>query len=186
MENQYSAVMIVSIAEVIAIGRRNAVDQEVKQLGKKPRDHRNYHRTQMQREMVLQKLKEKGCRITKQRLILLDIILEEECSCCKEIFYRAVEIDNRIGTATVYRMINTLEEIGAISRKNMYKIACGAECEVENVCTVEFNDDTLCHLSANKWNTVIHAGLSACGYMNGQEIRSVIVKQSVVRKVKRE
>jgi len=177
MENQYSAVMIVSIAEVIVIGRRNRVEQEVKQLRKKPHDHRNYHRTQMQKEMVLQKLKEKGCRITKQRLVLLNIILEEECSCCKEIFYRAVEIDNRIGVATVYRMINALEEIGAISRKNMYKITCGAECEVENVCTVEFDDDTICHLSANKWNTVIHAGLSACGYINGQEIRSVIVKQ---------
>lgn len=60
MVNQYSAVMIVSIAEAIVIGRRNAVDQEEKQLGKKPRDHRNYHRTQMQREMVLQKLKEKA------------------------------------------------------------------------------------------------------------------------------
>ncbi len=177
MENQYNVVTIASIAEVIATGRRNALEQEVKKPGKKPRDYRNYHRTQMQKEMVLQKLKEKGCRITKQRLTLLDIILEEECSCCKEIFYRAVEKDNRIGTATVYRMINTLEEIGAISRKNMYKIACGAECEMENVCTVEFDDDTVCHLSANKWNTVIHAGLSACGYMNGQEIRSVVVKQ---------
>ena len=26
-------------------------------------------------------------------------------------------------------MIKTLEEIGAISRKNMYKIACGSSCE---------------------------------------------------------
>lgn len=83
----------------------------------------SYHRTQMQKEMIVQKLKEKGCRITKQRLMLLDIILGEECSCCKEIFYKASRIDGKIGTATVYRMINTLEEIGAISRKNMYKIA---------------------------------------------------------------
>ena len=37
----------------------------------------------MQREMIIQKLKESGCRITKQRLMLLDIILEEDCSCCK-------------------------------------------------------------------------------------------------------
>ena len=27
------------------------------------------------------------------------------------------------GVATVYRMVNLLEEIGAISRKNMYKVA---------------------------------------------------------------
>ena len=62
------------------------------------------------------------CRITKQRLILLDVILEGECGSCKEIYYRASKIDRSIGTATVYRMINTLEEIGAIDRKNMYRV----------------------------------------------------------------
>ena len=81
-------------------------------------------KTKMQKEAVIARLKEQGCRITKQRLMLLDIILEEECSCCKEIFYRASQRDAGIGTATVYRMVNTLEEIGAISRKNMYKISC--------------------------------------------------------------
>ena len=82
-----------------------------------------YSRTDMQKDAIIQKLKENGGRITKQRLILLDIILGEDCSCCKEIYYKAVKIDNRIGVATVYRMINTLEEIGAINRRNMYKIA---------------------------------------------------------------
>lgn len=37
------------------------------------------------KEAIVQKLKASGCRITKQRLMLLDIILEENCSCCKEI-----------------------------------------------------------------------------------------------------
>ena len=37
--------------------------------------------------------------------------------------------DSRIGVATVYRMINALEEIGAISRKNMYKVECTENCE---------------------------------------------------------
>lgn len=83
----------------------------------------------MKKEMVLQRLKENGCRITKQRKILLDIILQEECASCKEIYYRAVAIDSSIGTATVYRMVNVLEEIGAISRKNMYRISCGMNCD---------------------------------------------------------
>lgn len=80
-------------------------------------DSQNYLRTEMQREIVIDRLKERGCRITKQRLILLDIILNEDCSCCKEIYYQASKIEPSIGTATVYRMVNTLEEIGAISRK---------------------------------------------------------------------
>ena len=75
-----------------------------------------------QKEVIVGKLKDSGCRITKQRMVLLDIILNENCSSCKEIYYKASRIDSRIGTATVYRMINTLEEIGAINRRNMYKI----------------------------------------------------------------
>ena len=78
---------------------------------------------EMQKELVLQKLKEKGCRITKQRRMLLDVILQEECASCKEIYYKAQKEDGTIGTATVYRMMNLLEEIGAISRKNMYRIS---------------------------------------------------------------
>lgn len=149
--------------------------KEKKDSLKKSHDTERYQRTQMQKEIVIQQLKERGCRITKQRLLLLDIILEENCSCCKEIYYRAVKKDEGIGTATVYRMINILEEIGAISRKNMYKIACGNECNTENACTVELDDDTVYHFSAQKWNTVIRAGLKACGYMKEQEIRSVMV-----------
>ncbi len=76
----------------------------------------------MQKETIIKKLKEHGCRITKQRQILLDIILEDDCSCCKEIYYKALQQDGTIGTATVYRMINTLEEVGVISRRNMYRI----------------------------------------------------------------
>ena len=74
------------------------------------------------KDIIISRLKQQGCRITKQRLMLLDVILEEDCSSCKEIYYRASKIDRSIGTATVYRMINTLEEIGAIDRKNMYRV----------------------------------------------------------------
>lgn len=73
------------------------------------------------KELVIQKLKANGCRITKQRMELLDIILENKCSSCKEIFYRASKLDDGIGIATVYRMVNALEEIGVISRKIVYE-----------------------------------------------------------------
>ena len=76
----------------------------------------------MAKEVIIQKMKDSGCRITKQRMILLDIILEEDCSCCKEIYFKESKKDSKIGVATVYRMINSLEEIGVISRKNMFKV----------------------------------------------------------------
>ena len=56
---------------------------------------------QEQKQIIIERLKEDGCRITKQRLMLLDIILEDECSSCKEIYYRASKKDPSIGTATV-------------------------------------------------------------------------------------
>ncbi len=99
----------------------------------------------------LNRLRQRGCRITKQRMLLLDIILEEECSSCKEIYYKASKIDSSIGSATVYRMINMLEEIGAINRRNMYKVSC-TECEEamdelpggtsRSACTIEFDDNS--------------------------------------------
>ena len=122
---------------------------------------RNYHRTQMKRELIIQKLREQGCRITRQRRILLDIILEEECSCCKEIYYKA--------------LVNTLESIGAISRKNFYKIACGEECFKDQGCTVELSDHTICRLSGEMWMDVMKSGLKAKGYIQNQDIENVIV-----------
>ena len=72
--------------------------------------------TTQTRDKIIKMLKD---RMTKQRRILLDIILEDNCSSCKEIYYRASKKDKSIGTATVYRMLNALEEIGAVTRKNI-------------------------------------------------------------------
>lgn len=132
-----------------------------------------YHRTVMQKEMVLQRLREQGCRITKQRETLLDVILREECASCKEIYHKASMLDDGIGFATVYRMINLLEDIGAISRKNMYKISCDMcdiECSKEKGCVIELDDNTVCHLSAMDWYQVISEGLKACGFADSQRV----------------
>ena len=158
MENPFSAVAIAATAEVIVDTKEQV----------------SYQTTKMQREIILTKLKEKGCRITKQRLRLIDIILQYECSSCKEIFYRALEEDDKLGVATVYRMVNLLEEIGAISRKNMYKVAYSENCMMENACTIELEDNTVIELNEEKWNQIIRTGLAACGITaDGQKVRSI-------------
>ena len=136
----------------------------------------NYHRTRMQKEVVLQRLKENGCRIKKQREILLDIILQEECASCKEIYYKAATLDSSIGAATVYRMVNLLEEIGAISRKNMYRVSCGMDCNKENACVIELDDQTIYRLSSSEWYKVISEGLRCLGYVDTQKVASVVVE----------
>lgn len=137
----------------------------------------DFHNTRMQKELVLQKLREKGCRITKQRRMLLDLILQEEFTSCKEIYYKVKKEDDRIGAATVYRMINLLEEIGAISRKNMYKISCCMDCDRENACVIELDDHTVLRLSAQCLFRVILEGLKACGYADQQCIASIELEQ---------
>ena len=137
-------------------------------------DNTNFHRTEMKKEIIIEKLREQGCRITKQRELLLNVIMQEECASCKEIYYKASSLDKKIGTATVYRMINLLEEIGAISRKNMYKISCSMDCNKQNACIIELDDDTVCQLSAQNWYKVISEGLKACGYVEEQKVVSVM------------
>lgn len=133
----------------------------------------SYERTQMQKEIIIQKLKDRGGRLTRQRLMLLDIILEAECSSCKEIYYKAVNRNERIGLSTVYRLVNILEEIGAISRKNMYKVTCCEQREPEDEFTVEFDDGTTAQLSSESWDQIVCAGLEEYGYMKGRKLRSV-------------
>jgi len=130
----------------------------------------------MQKDEIIKLLREQGCRITKQRRILLDIILEEECHCCKEIYYKAVKQDKTIGTATVYRMINTLEDIGAISRNTMYKIACEEDCEVAGECKIELSDGSTLEFSGEQWNQIVETGLKKCGYTSSQRVTNVLLE----------
>ena len=132
-------------------------------------NHEAYQRTQMQKDMILERLREQGCRITRQRQLILDIILEEECSCCKEIYYKVQEKDRNIGPATIYRMVNMLEKIGAISRKNMYRISgCETCCQ----------DDTVCKLPSEVWKQVVREGLKNMGYIGDQDIESIEMTMS--------
>lgn len=111
MENPFSAVAIAATAEVIV-----DIKEQV-----------SYQTTKMQREIILTKLKEKGCRITKQRLRLIDIILQNECSSCKEIFYRALEEDDKLGSK------KHLDTIVATKKLQIEGMSC-ANCQnrIEN------------------------------------------------------
>lgn len=138
----------------------------------------NYHRTKMQKELVWQKLRENGFRITRQRQLLLDIILQEDCASCKEIYYKALLKDSGIGAATVYRMVNILEDIGAISRKNMYHISMGINenDKAYNECVIMFDDNTSCRLSMEEWYRILSEGLKNNGYLKTQKITGIVVE----------
>ena len=130
-----------------------------------------YQRSNMQRSAIMNRLRQAGCRITKQRKIILDIILQEECTCCKEIYFLASKRDPNIGMATIYRMINLLEEIGALKRKRAYRI-CNEESPV-HICSVKLDDYTSIRLDGEKLRQVIEKGRESFGYLHDRRVRSI-------------
>ena len=173
--------------------------EEIGYRNKLTKAEENYQRTKMQEDIIFQKLKDMGCRVTKQRRILLNVILQEECASCKEIYYKARKEEPRIGAATVYRMINLLEEIGAISRNNMYTIpraalagtgwgkcpSGGAVCVGSGkkiACVIELDDHTSCCLSAEECCLVVTKGLKACGYIQCQQVTNILLPASLEMK----
>jgi len=135
-------------------------------------------RIQMQREHILQKLKEQGYRVTKQRIVVIDIILENKYDSVKEIIYQASKGNRNIGSATIYRTLNMLEEIGAIHRRNVYQFSDMGNDE-NGVLVVLENGEEI-HLNAEEWNEVMQKGMEACGYLKGKRIISVEQKNPVL------
>lgn len=68
-------------------------------------------------EAVIRQLKENGYRITPQRRLLIQLILENECVSCKELYFAAKEREQKVGMATVYRMVQLLEDMGFIHKE---------------------------------------------------------------------
>ena len=139
-----------------------------------------------QKLVIMEALREQGFRITKQRKIVIDIILENNCSCCKEIYYQANKMDSKIGIATVYRMVKTLEDIGAIDKKNQYKVCVENKventledeiyCACEKGCMVILKNHKKIRLNSAEFNQALKAGLDIIGFANEEEIDSIELK----------
>lgn len=76
----------------------------------------------MSNEQIITALRDKGMRITKQREIVASVIAENDGASCKDICCIVKKHDRSIGTATVYRMIKALEDIGVVERIDMIKL----------------------------------------------------------------
>ena len=143
---------------------------------KEKQDNRQFMKNTGRRERILTELKRNGFRITSQRRLLVDIILSDECSCCKEIYYKAVREDPSIGIATVYRMVTTLEEIGAIDRKNLYRISCEENCEFQEGCILVLKNKEKVTLSMEDFREAVNEVLRRKGYREENDVEAVIWK----------
>lgn len=131
----------------------------------------------LQKSAILKQLRQKGCRITKQRELLIDVILQKNCSCCKEIYYYAAKKDQNIGMATIYRMMNVLEEIGALEWKNGYRI-CYREFVPMDSFVIEMEDSSLLKLDSQSLSQVLEKGMTACGYLKNRKVKQIMIKST--------
>lgn len=134
----------------------------------------------LDKDDILGRLKDNGLRLTAQRRLIVDIIVSEEYSCCKEVYFLAHKRDSSIGVATVYRMINILEDIGAIRRNNIQKAACsGRCCDMKGGCTVVTDKSKEIILSEEDIQEALKYIMEKNGYANIDEIKAVLVNQSI-------
>ena len=123
------------------------------------------------KEEILALLKEHGYRLTEQRKLIVDIIANEDYTCCKEVYFLAHKRDNSIGIATVYRMINTLEE-------NIQKNNCsGRCCDMKGGCTVVTEESKQIILTEEDIQEALKYIMEKNGYANVDEIKAVLVNQ---------
>lgn len=130
------------------------------------------------KETILDELRQRGCRITKKRKLIIDIILKNECASCKEIYWEAVKADPSVGIATVYRTLRCLEEIGVIDRKNLYKISHDYTDCLKCECTVVLKDKSLCRLSGELWGKAVNKALSELCVLDPKDVESVLLKKT--------
>ena len=73
-------------------------------------------------------------------------------------------------------MVNTLEEIGAISWKKLSQIYSENWNGKEKICRIVLDDETEIELSEQKWKRVVECGLKCLGFAKNQELKSLELK----------
>ncbi|MEE3392929.1 MAG: transcriptional repressor [Lachnospiraceae bacterium] len=76
----------------------------------------------MSTDDVISLLKNNGYRITKQRKVIVDVIMNSKFNNSKDIYFNVRSVDDSIGLATVYRMINLLEDLNVIKKIDMISL----------------------------------------------------------------
>lgn len=128
------------------------------------------------KEYLLKKMKDQGMRITEQRSLLLDILLEDNCTSCKEIYYKALKKNPEIGMATIYRMLDLLEELGVVEKKNRCQLINRQHLENQMTCKVVSEEGTDCELSEQSFLEVLESGLNEKGYIKGEKIKKIVIE----------
>lgn len=113
---------------------------------------------------TLRKLESSGLRMTVQRRHIIEILTSSQCTSPKELWYEAKQFVPDLGIATVYRLINRLEQIGVISKARNLGMQ-----KVEPVLgTLTDPAGRKMNLASLKLSEVVKQGLIAKGIISAQ------------------
>lgn len=129
----------------------------------------------IQKEDALSCLQKKGFRITKQRRTLIDVIFDGKCSSCKEIYYLASQKMPEIGIATVYRMLDVLEDVGAIKRHGAFQF-CSCEGHELHTCEIYLDNDRKIQFDQETLYMILQKGMESYAYIGKEKIKKVVVE----------
>lgn len=128
-----------------------------------------------EKDKILERFRESGMRITRQRRIILDIVFEQECTSCKEIYYQACKRDKKIGIATVYRMVNALGALGVFKENIPYRLESPVPASDNGLCVI-LKDQEEVDFTHEEWTTLLTEALQKKGYSDASEIERVVLK----------
>ena len=114
---------------------------------------------------TLRKLEMSGLRMTMQRRHIIEILTNSQCTSPKELWYEAKQYVPDLGIATVYRLINRLEQIGVLSKNR--NLGMQSTQELQIISVVDANGKEI--LSSGQelsLNDVIRDGLAARGILS--------------------
>ena len=135
-------------------------------------DPDSYRSGNLRKDVVMERLRQEGFRVTRQRKLLIEIILEENCSCCKEVYILAAGKAPGIGMATVYRTVDALERVGALKRSTPYQL-CDHGGKTCKRCLVELEDSSVAELDYASMEKVLEKGMKCCGYSKDMRIKGI-------------
>lgn len=128
------------------------------------------------KEDIIDELRQNGYRITKKRKLIIDVILKNQYTSCKEIYCETVKEDPSIGIATVYRTLRCLEDIGVIDRKNLYKVSHDYTDCLNYECAIVLKDKSFCKVPGELWEKAINKALLEICPLDYKNVESVLLK----------
>ncbi len=117
---------------------------------------------------TLRKLESKGLRMTMQRRHIIDILTHSQCTSPKELWYEARQYVPDLGIATVYRLINRLEQIGVLSKSRNLGMQEHQNLQIISVLNPQ-GEEMLSAGETLSLNEVVRDGLVARGLISADE-----------------